>query len=256
MFRRILPCIGPTGLDFLIGMTGHAIGKSYDQLHLIHPNEAVRLLRLTSDDPSSDSPSTPDPPSHTYSNADQAMPLPATSSSKRARNSAPSAATSVHGEDGDVPVWQGPGKLLYGLTALYGVLSSLPAPMPMALDSPISEITPFKVGCALPSQNHPTVEDIIHTLRQFGNRTQLIVLPETALALKYAGEKTYAVDLVQRDVSEQYGTYVLLSTESPGGRGKVKNEVTLVEPHGVLGTYVKRSLFPSEHLEIQQCSLS
>ena len=35
MFRRILPYIGPTDLDFLVGTYGHAIGEAYDQLHVV-----------------------------------------------------------------------------------------------------------------------------------------------------------------------------------------------------------------------------
>ena len=255
MFRRILPYVGSTGLDFLIGMTGHAIGKSYDQLHLNHPNEALRLLRLASHhSPSISRNLSPDPSraidrcasTSAHPDEDQAIPSPVTTSRRKAPHSTLSAATSICGDEEDEPVWKGPRKVLYGLTAFYGVLSSLPVPMPMPLDSPISEVTPFTVGCALPTQAHPSIDDIVHTLRQFANRAQLVVLPETALALKYAGEKTYAIDQIQRNVSEQYGTYVLLSTESRGGRGKVRNEVTLIGSHGVVGTYTKRSLFPGQ----------
>jgi len=251
MFRRILPYIGPTGLDFLVGTYGHAIGKAYDQLHIVNPTDDLRLIRLRSP-LNSDLQSSrgaqvdlPDQDGISDEDGQAGIPLPSPCRRRQMQARASSAAASIYG-DNDAPSWKGPRKLIYALTSICGVLSSLPTPLPPAIDSPIADTTPFTVGCALPSKSRPSLTDIIHTLRQFGNRAQLVVLPETALSLHYVGDKTYAADEVQRNVSEQYGTYVALSTESPGNRGKMRNEVTLVGPHRVIGTYAKRSLFPSE----------
>lgn len=38
----------------------------------------------------------------------------------------------------------------------------------------------------------------------------------------------------------------MISMEAPAGMGKARNEVVLVGPHGVVGSYAKKSLFPSE----------
>lgn len=96
--------------------------------------------------------------------------------------------------------------------------------------------------------DRPSIDDIILTLRHFGNRAQLLVMPETELSLRFLGERMYAIDRVQQSVAEQYGVHVMLTMEAPGIEpGKEVNEVVLIGPNGVIGSYIKQSLFPREH---------
>ena len=174
--------------------------------------------------------------------------------SRRSEYHVHSSASSRFEDDADGS-WKGPHKLLGGLTGLLGALTVLPARTPLSLNAPISEMTPLSVACVVPSQPQTTVNETILALRQAGNSAQLLILPETALVLGAGEDRGDVIALVQHAVCEQYGAYVLLSMESPAARGKARNEVVLLGPHGVVDSYVKTSLFPGKQTScgVQWC---
>ena len=146
----------------------------------------------------------------------------------------------------EVETWKGPRKLALGLVSLLAIVHSSAPYVKPELSDPINQISPLSVACIIPPQPHPTVEDLVLLLRQVGNRAQLIFMPETALALRWEDERNSIVDTIIHEVCRQYGVWVMLSLETPARGSKHHNEVTLLAPHGMVGRYAKRSLFPRE----------
>lgn len=152
--------------------------------------------------------------------------------------------TSQGGEEENPPPWKGPRKLGYALTALLAGMSALPDAPKAELSDPINQISPLALACVIPPEQHPTLDDIVHALRQVGNRAQMVVLPETAMPLRWEEERDHVMGRIVKDECDQYGVWVAVSMETPTRGSKHSNEVVLLSPNGVVGTYAKRSLFP------------
>jgi hypothetical protein len=251
IYPQVLPYVGPVGLDILVGTAGHAISTTFEHSRAKTSNELYLMRRLrhlpssygSADESSLSSQSNAD--SANESSRSSRSDIPLGSPGPRRSSTRPRSESGTFFQDENEHVYKGPRKLLGGLACLLGGLTAFPSPTPHSLDAPVSEMTPLPVGCVIPSQSHPTLNETILALQQLGNRAQLLVLPETALVLRYPEDRADAVSRIQKDVCEQYGTHVMLSVESGGNKGKAKNEVLLVGLHGVNGAYVKTSLFPN-----------
>jgi len=126
----------------------------------------------------------------------------------------------------------------------------LPLPTPTNLSSPLKSVTPLSVACILPPL-HPTrspLEEYIHQSQILAPQSKLLVWPESAVILYGHGGlmREYAIERVRQEVSARYGVWVMMGLESddPLYRGRRRNEVVLVGPRGVIGSYEKQRLVP------------
>ena len=140
------------------------------------------------------------------------------------------------------------GGFLLALTIPSYIWSELPAPA----YSP--GMTPFSVGCILPTlsrskHTRPTLDDYIYESRQYANRANLLLWPESAVHFENPEDRDAAFGRVSREIA---GSSVAVSFEEtvrdvtkPEGRTAIKRlGVAIVDKEGVQAQYFKQHLVP------------
>jgi hypothetical protein len=253
----LLAHLGPTGVDFLIGTAGHVTSRTFQAERFIKASQRIITRGSPADDSNNDAERLTMPDASTSlretpsQGADIDCPSRDPTPYPRVEDERGQVANDMRGATANtikqrrsrLP-WKGPRKLGYALTAVFSILTTFPSRPTRQLSDPVNKVTPLSVACVIPPSSRPDLDQVILTLRQFGTRAQLLVLPETALSLRWEGERAFVLDRIVGEVTEQYGTWVVVSMESPAAGHKHLNEIALVGPHGIVGSYAKRSLFP------------
>lgn len=141
--------------------------------------------------------------------------------------------------------------------------TAIPEPPLSTTSAPLAEQTPFGLGFVLPSGKAKwQISDLIHEAQIIGNRANLLVFPESAYYAVTADDRQNIIDRFVREVCQQYGVWIQLGIDAPSTRAysgtssllwylqqmtdKKTNEVVLIGPQGVLGSYAKQKLIPCE----------
>lgn len=140
------------------------------------------------------------------------------------------------------------GGFLLALTIPSHIWSELPTPA----YSP--GMTPFSVGCILPTlarskHTRPTLDDYIYESKQYANRADVLLWPESAVHFDNPEDRDAAFGQISREV---IGSSVAVSFEEtvrdvtkPEGRTAIKRlGVAIVNKDGVQAQYFKQHLVP------------
>lgn len=117
-------------------------------------------------------------------------------------------------------------------------------PAPLSLSAPLSQVTPVTIGCVLGPTHQHTPEALIHESLRLGGHAAVLVWPESALEVDSPASRTQALAEVTERMRQTHGTLVAVGMESRMESGKLKNEMAMVGPGGVVGEYSKQHLFP------------
>lgn len=140
------------------------------------------------------------------------------------------------------------GGFLLALTIPSHIWSELPTPA----YSP--GMTPFSIGCILPTLSRstharPTLDDYIYESKQYANRANLLLWPESAVHFENPEDRDAAFGRVSRGIA---GSSVAVSFEEtvrdvtkPEGRTAIKRlGIAIVNRDGVQAQYFKQHLVP------------
>lgn len=251
LVARATRYIGPTGVDFLLGSTAYAAYET-----------GVSLVNMRSEiaDIPYRSPPSPNPGSGIHS-----------AESSQASRAASAAATGTeHHSAGDtvgvIAHMSGKSAAL-ALTTAAAALATWREPETQSTSDSLDLQTPFGLGFVLPQgTGHWQLHELVHSAQTFGNRANLLVFRESAYYAYDSWDRQVAIDTFVRDVCQQYGGWVQLGVDSPSehetGRAgpiirrmRVKvNEVILIGPNGVVGSYRKQKLIPCEQTRLDERS--
>ncbi|WWD18410.1 hypothetical protein CI109_102860 [Kwoniella shandongensis] len=246
----VLRIAGTTGLDILIGMTGYLtyqlITTTWPSLNPILPTSWQRTEKRRSSN------------GNNVSVLTQSVPnlIEGIESDEREvlldNQPNPVQYTTFTSTREIAPTWSRSTTILsFVLLTTYSLLLSVPIPVPISLSSPITAITPLSIGCVLPPPSELSpLDTLIHASETLGSHAKLIVWPESALQTRSSIGRTSAIEKVRVEVSKRYAVWVLMGVDGEvqaglnGEKKKRKNEVILVGPEGMVGSYEKQRLIP------------